>query len=59
MNKILVLCDFSKKTLPALDIAVQIAEKKDGSVVLLHVLNFPSIGELMNDFSHIENWQDL
>lgn len=59
MKKILVPLDFNEQSLIALDIAVQIAERIKGTVRSLHVLDYPSIGELMKDYVNIEKWEDL
>ena len=42
MKTILVPTDFSRRAEEALNFAVQFAEKVDGEITLMHVLDFPS-----------------
>ncbi len=52
MKKILVPTDFSKHAEYALKVAVQIAKKNDGEIVLIHMLELPTSGNDAVSSSH-------
>lgn len=61
MKKILVPCDFSKQSKAALSVAVALALKSQGEIVLLHVLPLPALygnGEMIFDPVAYGNWEE-
>lgn len=59
MKNILVPTDFGDQTEIALDYAIQIARKQKANITLLHVMNFPSLGESKEENGKKENWENI
>jgi nucleotide-binding universal stress UspA family protein len=47
MKKILVPCDFSEPSIQAFKFALQLARKSKGTIILLHVIEFPVLHDTM------------
>lgn len=62
MKKILVPCDFSRQSRAAVEVAVQVALKNNGEILLLHVLPIPTLytgttGEPFADPVFFADWE--
>lgn len=60
MKKILVPTDFSKISIAALEVGVEVAKKSNSKIILLHVVEeaTPDSYSIVGEWRKSENWQD-